>query len=125
MRTTIVSALRNPLLFAAATVATLAPTAAAVAQEKTIGTIADTAKNSVSPVVQLGVAGFFAAGLYFFGLGLFKIKQASSDDGRTKYSEGAMKMAIGAGLMALAPMINVILGTAGVDPANMDKAVWE
>ena len=100
----------------------------AYAQVENLGDAADSAKESVSAFVQLGVAGFFMLGLFLFGAGFVKLKQAADDQGRqTKYSDGAWRLGVGAGLMAVKPVLEAVLGTGGFDQeagGNMGKLVW-
>jgi hypothetical protein len=85
----------------AATVAVAAMTAADEASaQTTVGQAANSLLTQTSSIGKLMLAGSAIGGIVMFATGLFKLKQASENP-QTKYSEGAWRILVGAGLVAI------------------------
>jgi hypothetical protein len=83
----------------------------------TVGTAAKSVLDQTSNIGKLLLAGAGLGGIVMFATGFFKLKQASENP-QTKYSEGAWRIGVGAGLIAIpavaALMTNTFtLGDAG------------
>jgi hypothetical protein len=86
-------------LAASATVAATMASTEAQAQT-TIGAAANSLLTQTSSIGKLMLAGSAIGGIVMFATGLFKLKQASENP-QTKYSEGAWRILVGAGLVAI------------------------
>jgi hypothetical protein len=112
----LIDKIRNPLAygFAAATV-TLMDAVDASAADK----IGDIATDMKSQAVNVGILfnyGMFAAGIFFVGAGLMKLKQAADSNGQqVKYGEGAWRLAAGAGLCAIPALTGTFQASMGLD----------
>jgi hypothetical protein len=95
-------------LAAAATVAAYA--SEANAQTKTVGNAAKGVYDQTQNVGKLLLAAFALGGIVMFATGFFKLKQASENP-QTKYSEGAWRIAVGAGLVAIPAVAAMMTGT--------------
>lgn len=76
-----------------------------------IGDVARQVNTNLSDIARLVMAAGFVGGLGLLGLGLMKLKQASDDQGRTKYSEGLWRIGVGAALVALPTMTGTSIAT--------------
>lgn len=105
-------------LAAAATVASLGPVSEASAAS-TIGTAAKSAFDQAGAVGKLLLALFALGGIVMFATGFFKLKQASENP-QTKYSEGAWRIAVGAGLVAIPAVAAIMTNSFSLgDPGSM------
>jgi hypothetical protein len=90
--------------FPYAVAATVTITAMAAADEAkaatTVGEAASNLLTQTSSIGKLMLAGSAIGGIVMFATGLFKLKQASENP-QTKYSEGAWRILVGAGLVAI------------------------
>lgn len=68
--------------------------------QTTIGQAANSLLTQTSSIGKLMLAGSAIGGIVMFATGLFKLKQASENP-QTKYSEGAWRILVGAGLVAI------------------------
>jgi hypothetical protein len=68
--------------------------------QTTIGAAANSLLTQTSSIGKLMLAGSAIGGIVMFATGLFKLKQASENP-QTKYSEGAWRILVGAGLVAI------------------------
>jgi len=93
---------------AAAAVAAFATEANA--QAKTVGSAAGNVLTQTQNVGKLLLAAFALGGIVMFATGFFKLKQASENP-QTKYSEGAWRIAVGAGLVAIPAVAAMMTGT--------------
>jgi len=97
-------------LAAAATMVVFATDAHAA---KTVGEAAKGVFDQTSSVGKLLLAAFGLGGIVMFATGFFKLKQASENP-QTKYSEGAWRIAVGAGLVAIPAVAAMMTGTFGL-----------
>ncbi len=105
-------------LAAAATVAALGVAGEANAAN-TVGTAAKSVFDQTSSVGKLLLAAFGLGGIVMFATGFFKLKQASENP-QTKYSEGAWRIAVGAGLVAIPAVAAIMTNTFSLgDPGSM------
>jgi hypothetical protein len=105
-------------LAAASTVAALGVAGEANAAN-TIGTAAKSVFDQTSSVGKLALALFAVGGIFMFGLGFFKLKEASENP-QTKYSAGAWRIAVGAGLVAIPTVAAIMTNTFSLgDPGSM------
>jgi hypothetical protein len=101
-------------LAATAAVAALASEASAqTTGGKTVGAAAGNVLTQTQQVGKLLLAGFALGGIVMFATGFFKLKQASENP-QTKYSEGAWRIAVGAGLVAIPAVAAMMTGTFGL-----------
>jgi hypothetical protein len=107
-------------LAAASTVAALGIAGEAnAAASNTIGAVAKTVTDQTSNIGKLGLALFAVGGIFMFGLGFFKLKEASENP-QTKYSAGAWRIAVGAGLVAIPTVAAIMTNTFQLgDPGSM------
>lgn len=92
---------------AAITVASIATEANAA---NTVGTAAKSVLDQTSNVGKLLLAGAGLGGIVMFATGFFKLKQASENP-QTKYSEGAWRIGVGAGLIAIPAVAALMTNT--------------
>lgn len=105
-------------LAAASTVAALGVAGEANAAN-TVGTVAKSVFDQTSSVGKLVLAAFALGGIFMFGLGFFKLKEASENP-QTKYSAGAWRIAVGAGLVAIPTVAAIMTNTFSLgDPGSM------
>lgn len=97
-------------LAAAATVAAMAAGDANAASGNTVGTAAKSVLDQTSSVGKLLLAGAGLGGIVMFATGFFKLKQASENP-QTKYSEGAWRIGVGAGLIAIPAVAALMTNT--------------
>jgi hypothetical protein len=128
MRVLLKSALKNPVLFAAAGIVVLQMAAAdeAAAQSTggaTVGTVADNLINQLGSVGKVCLAGSFCTGIVMFAGGLLRLKQAADSQGQqTRYSEGLWRLAAGTGLVAIPSVAGVLGSTFGLQPGTISSA---
>jgi hypothetical protein len=89
-----------PYAVAAAVAVTAMTAADEAAAQTTIGQAANSLLTQTSSIGKLMLAGSAIGGIVMFATGLFKLKQASENP-QTKYSEGAWRILVGAGLVAI------------------------
>jgi hypothetical protein len=105
-------------LAATSTVAALSVVGEAKAAN-TVGTVAKSVFDQTSNLGKLALAGFALGGIFMFGLGFFKLKEASENQ-QTKYSAGAWRIAVGAGLVAIPTVAAIMTNTFSLgDPGAM------
>lgn len=105
-------------LAAASTVAALGIAGEANAANN-VGTVAKSVFDQTTNVGKLVLAGFALGGIFMFGLGFFKLKEASENP-QTKYSAGAWRIAVGAGLVAIPTVAAIMTNTFSLgDPGSM------
>jgi hypothetical protein len=105
-------------LAAASTVAALGIAGEANAANN-VGNVAKSVFDQTSSVGKLVLAGFALGGIFMFGLGFFKLKEASENP-QTKYSAGAWRIAVGAGLVAIPTVAAIMTNTFSLgDPGSM------
>ncbi|MNU39086.1 hypothetical protein D3C71_277740 [compost metagenome] len=105
-------------LAAASTVAALGVAGEANAANN-VGTVAKSVFDQTTNVGKLVLAGFALGGIFMFGLGFFKLKEASENP-QTKYSAGAWRIAVGAGLVAIPTVAAIMTNTFSLgDPGSM------
>ncbi len=108
-------------LAAASTVAALGIAGEAKAANN-IGTVASTVFAQTTSVGKLALAAFALGGIFMFGLGFFKLKEASENP-QTKYSAGAWRIAVGAGLVAIPTVAAIMTNTFQLgDPGSMSTS---
>ena len=77
-----------------------------------LGAVATTISGSFSGVGNMMLGGAFLGGVGLCGAGLMKLKAAADSQGRdAKYSDGMWRLGIGAGLVALPAVTNIMKGT--------------
>ena len=76
----------------------------------TVGDAAEAMNTQMTNVGKLLLAAFALGGIVMFATGFFKLKQASESP-QTKYSEGAWRIAVGAGLVAIPAVAAMLTGT--------------
>lgn len=86
------------LAASAAVAATFAATEANA--QTTVGQAANSLLTQTSSIGKLMLAGSAIGGIVMFATGLFKLKKAS-EDRQTSYGEGAWRIVVGAGLVAI------------------------
>jgi hypothetical protein len=89
-----------PYAIAAAVAVTAMTATDEAAAQTTIGQAANSLLTQTSSIGKLMLAGSAIGGIVMFATGLFKLKQASENP-QTKYSEGAWRILVGAGLVAI------------------------
>ncbi|NTF17189.1 hypothetical protein G6L37_01935 [Agrobacterium rubi] len=99
-----------PYALAAAATVALATDAHAA---KTVGEAAKGMFDQTSAVGKFLLAAFALGGVTMFATGFFKLKQASENP-QTKYSEGAWRIAVGAGLCAIPAVAAMMAGSIGL-----------
>lgn len=105
-------------LAAASTVAALGVAGEANAANN-VGTVAKSVFDQTTNVGKLALAAFALGGIFMFGLGFFKLKEASENP-QTKYSAGAWRIAVGAGLVAIPTVAAIMTNTFSLgDPGSM------
>jgi hypothetical protein len=90
----------SPYAIAAAVAVTAMTATDEAAAQTTIGQAANSLLTQTSSIGKLMLAGSAIGGIVMFATGLFKLKQASENP-QTKYSEGAWRILVGAGLVAI------------------------
>jgi hypothetical protein len=93
------------------------------------GGIATTIAGSFSGVGNMMLGGAFLGGVGLCGAGLLKLKTAADSQGRdAKYSDGIWRLGIGAGLVALPAVTNVmkttVMGTNSTNVTAPTGVTW-
>ena len=113
--------LRDKIHVLLASAAALAvATGEAHANGKTIGDASQAILNQVKQVGTLTIAGAFLMGIIMLTGGLLKLKQASENQGQNPpYSAGLWRLALGAGLLALPALGEMLTASAQLDSSKM------
>ncbi len=113
--------LRDKIHVLLASAAALAvATGEARANGKTIGDASQAVLNQVKQVGTLTIAGAFLMGIIMLTGGLLKLKQASENQGQNPpYSAGLWRLALGAGLLALPALGEMLTASAQLDSSKM------
>ncbi len=114
-------ALRDKLYGSLASAAALAiATGEAHAQGSTIGDASTKVLAQVKNVGTLTIGASFLLGIVMVAGGLLKLKQASENQGQNPpYSAGLWRLALGAGLLALPALGQMLTASGQMDAAKM------
>ena len=119
---TILSKIRNApyAILAAATVAAYSSPAFA---DNNLGGAAKGLTDDLKSVGKLIVLGSVVGGVVMLGAGLMKLKQAADTQGQqVKYSEGMWRLAVGAGLVGIPALSDMLAQTIGLDAVGISQA---
>lgn len=89
---------------------------AAPALAKTLGEMAEEAEESVAGIGALMSGAFWIVGAAIVGFGLLKVKKHVEQPQQTTLGAGVIALLVGAALIAVPAVIDVILGTFDLDP---------
>jgi uncharacterized membrane protein len=121
----IINAIRDKqyLLMATVSMAVLNVVDAEAAAGTDIGDVASGLKTQLNAVGTAINYGMFAAGIFFVGAGLMKMKAAADSNGQqVKYGEGAWRLVVGAGLCAIPAVAGLFQATGGISGGTIKDA---
>ncbi len=105
---------RAPAMAAAIAAAIAAPPLPALADAKTIGTLAGDVAAQLPAVIGLVSVASMVAGTLLVAFGLLRLRVASSSNGEVRYAEGIWKLAVGAGLAVLPAAADALVRSAAL-----------
>jgi hypothetical protein len=123
MKNFINSLSRLPCPFAMTLALSVTASSAEADEGQTLGLISTDLLKQLAEMGKLMVAGAMLVGIVMLGSGLMKLKQAAESQGvQTRYSEGMWRLGVGAALIGIPALANVLTGTLSLGPTSITNA---
>ena len=92
------------------------------AETQTIGTVADNLTENVSSLQSLIINGMYLVGAALVALAFFWFYKSGKEDGRGHIKNGLMALSAGFAMLLAPVVLQLIAGSAGVDPENLNQS---